>query len=669
MPRAGVGQSPAYSPLVLRPAAGDLHLKIRHRGTRSSSAETVVEGVYDSGDAVPTRDVARRHRMWSRGAGWSSRPGGLDTSEEWDGLAESENACYRFGYICPSGEQTAISVTAAWGAPKKLISFNGDLWVIFDSRIAYFADGTGSLTDYYNNSGDHFTDAEVWNGSLRVAIQCEHTTPNYHSLVTITPSGAGYAAASNPVDGSDPLYSGMHQFRLLQTAFWSYGGVKAMRLVGQDSDYTFRWMTVPEGDPYDPNNWGTQVQIGDATHQIRRLVSSHDTVWAVKKDGVYAISDENASAGGENLTPYWAEQLAISDPQINVHYYGQWLVASNAMGIDLIDVNSWQVKDRPRPVHISHGRPNNTTLVGRYTSFCTDSGWLVAGLYGGGGVSHGKVLYGTPRQRESPAAGVTEMDWFAECGPFTTGHEIVCMVVNTTVNGRPFLWLGMQDQSGNPYLVKVELFLGTSPLADTSHRYNTAASVTFTDEHWAARAATKGAIRGELSVRNCGSGRKVDLYAVAGSTSSFPGTATASVTTNVETSTFNLVNSGAHVNGSVIRSKAVLTSTATAPVVIDEWGMKASLGFPLRKRGTWLVELNDATEGDLPNFEQPQTVEAALVALCESVEVFDALDDEGNTINVYLENVLPWRKEDSTDTDLGVHQKQRLLEVAWVSVD
>ena len=122
-----------------------------------------------------------------RGAGWSSRPGGLDTSEEWDGLAESENACYRFGYICPSGEQTAISVTAAWGSPKKLISFNGDLWVIFDSRIAYFADGTGALTDYYNNSGDHFTDAEVWNGSLRVAIQCEHTTPNYHSLVTITP--------------------------------------------------------------------------------------------------------------------------------------------------------------------------------------------------------------------------------------------------------------------------------------------------------------------------------------------------------------------------------------------------------------------------------------------------------------------------------------------------
>lgn len=654
MPRAGVGESPATSTLVLRPASGDLHLTIRHR------KEVVVEGRYDSGEAVPTRDVARRHRMWSRGAGWSSRPGGFEQGEEWDGLAESENACYRFGYICPAGEQTDVSVTSTWGAPKKLIAFNNDLWCIFENRIAYLDGGTGPLIDYYSNAGDLFTDAEVWNGSLRIAMLCTHSGSGRHFFVTATPSGGGYAAASNPTAAT---YPGMYNMRLLQTAFWSYQGVKMTRLVGKVSDYEISWMITPTGDPYDPVNWGPVVQIGDRTHQIREMVSSHDTVWVGKRDGVYAISDENAAAGGENLTPYWSDQLADDDARIRLHYWRQWVVAAHAMGIDLIDVNSWQVKDAPRPIHISHGRPNNTRLIGYTTAFCTDGGWLVAAMCGIGASAH--VLYGTPRQRESPAAGVTEMDWFAELGPFPAGRDLNQMTVFTEPgSGRPYLWLAFADGSGQPYLTKVDLFIGSSPLADSSHRYATTASVTFTDEHWAARSAQKGALRGELSVRNCGSGRKVDLYAAAGSGAAFPGSPTASVTTNVETSTFALTG----VRGNVIRSKAVLTSTATTPVVIDEWGMKANLGFPLRRRGVWLVELSDATEGDLPSFQTPAAVEAALKALCESVEAFEVLDDEGTTMTVVLDNVLPWRKEDVPTNDLGVRQRTRLLEVGWQQV-
>lgn len=653
----GPGTTGTPQHITLRPAAGDIRLALYRGGdAKSRQQDVAVSGSYTSGENVATQDVARRVRMFSRGAGFSNRPPGQDASEEWDGYAESENACLRFGYICPSGEQTAVSVTAAWGAPKKLITFNGDLWCIFLNRIAYIDGGTGSLTDYYAATGtDSFTDAEVWNGSLRVAMLCNHTTPNYHSFVTVTPSGGGYAAASNPVDGA---YPGMHQFRLLQTVFWEFQGVRAMRLVGQSSDTTFRYMITPSGDPYDPANWGSAVQVGDTTYQIRRLVSSHDTVWVAKADGVYAVSDANASAGGENLTPYWSEQLAISDAQINVHYYGQYLIASTPLGVDMIDVNSWQVKDAPKPVHISHGRPNNTGLQGRHTAFCTDSGWLVGAIYAN---SLAYVLYGVPRRRESVAAGVTEMDWFSEVGPLTSGYEITCMVVNTASTGRPYLWLGIQDQSGNPYLRAVELFLGTSPLADSAHRYNTTASVTLTDEHWGARAATKGALRGELAVTNCGSGRSVAVYAVAGARAAFPGSANTTISTNVETSTFNLTS----VRGSTIRLKLVLTSTATVPVVIDEVGLKASLGFPLRSTGTWLVLAGDETDGDLPSFETPRTVEAALVDLCESVESVTCIDDEGASQTVVLANVLPWRKVDRSSTDLGSHQKDRVLEVRY----
>ncbi len=186
----GPGTTGTPQHITLRPAAGDVRLTLYSGGDAARRQQDVaISGSYTSGENVPTQDVARRVRMFSRGAGFSNRPPGQDASEEWDGYAESENACLRFGYICPSGEQAAVSVTSGWGAPKKLISFNGDLWCIFLNRIAYIDGGTGSLTDYYSNSGDTFTDAEVWNGSLRVAMNCTHSTPNYHSFVTVAPSG------------------------------------------------------------------------------------------------------------------------------------------------------------------------------------------------------------------------------------------------------------------------------------------------------------------------------------------------------------------------------------------------------------------------------------------------------------------------------------------------
>lgn len=667
MATKGVGQAPVSSTIVLRPASGNLHLKIRHRATRSSSAETVVDGQYDSGEGVPTRDVARRHRMFPRGAGWSSRPGTLEAGTEWDGFSEAENACARFGYVCPSGEQTTITVTTAWGACNKLLSFNDDLFCIFQNRIAYFDNGSGAIVDLYTLSGDTFHDAEVWQGSLRVANQCTHNgvgAGNHHSFVTVTPSGATYTI-SHPdetyVGGVPPMLN------VLATVFWEYQGVADYRLVGKvgpgfDSN-EIQWMITPSGDPYDPDNWGPVVSVGESTEPIQELVASHDTVWALKNDGVYAVRDATASAGGENLTPYWRQEIVPGG--VNGFYWRDKLIVYRGNRLESIDVNSWQVQDKPRPISVETGRPNNTNLnASYYTALGSDQGWLIAGMKNVSDNAY--VLYGTERPRESPTAGVTEYDWFSEVGPFA-GAQIGALYTftpddGTPDGGRPTLWIAY-EQSGTK-LTKVDMFRGGSPLADTEHRYNTTASITFTDEHWAARSATKGALRGELAVRNCGSGRKVDFYAVAGAGASFPGSPNASVTTNVETSTFLLTS----VRGSVIRTKAVLTSTATTPVVIDEMGLKANLGWPLRRRGTWLVELSDATEGNLPAFETPSTTEAALVALCESVEAFSALDDEGNTMTIVLDNALPWRKEDASTNDLGTRQKVRLLEVAWTRI-
>lgn len=655
MPRSGPGQNPGYATITLKPAAGDIHLKVRPQ------KNVVTSGVWASGESVATKDVPRRHRMFPRGAGWSSRPGALEDGESWDGIAESENACTRFGYICPSGEQTSTSISGAWGRVASMIRYNGDLFIIFASMIAFVPGGTGSVTNLYAEPGDTFTGAEVWNGALLVSLRCSHVGALKHFFVKIT-VGAPYTVI-NPSVGT-PLgtaaTASTPALRLIKKVFWEYLGVADFRLLGQVTDFNFQYMITPSGDPYDVNNWGPSTKVGDQTYAIKQIVTSHDTAWFLKRDGVYAVSDANAAAGGENLTPYWGDQLDASDSYINGHYWGSHLVASHAYGLDLIDVNSWQTKDRPRQIAIGFGRPNNTNLNGFYTAFCTDNGWLVAGMRS---VINNRsyILYGTLRQRESPSAGLTDVDWFPEVGPFNSNLDIACLGVFTPTSGRPSLWVGLVDGSGNSSLIAVELFLGSSPLADTGHRYTTTWTVVFTDEHWAARGATKAALKITPSLRGTGSGRYLEVFAVAGAGSAFPGSASGTINTAVESQAIAL-NS---IRGGTIRTKAFGVGTATTPVVIDEWDLKADLHFPLQRRGTWLVELSDATEGDLPNFEQPASTEAAIVALAVSGEAFTAIDDEGTSITITIDNAVPWRREDTPMTDLGSHQKDRVLEVSW----
>lgn len=660
----GPEQTGAVQDLEFYAAAGTLTLPLYRGGDATTRRKDVaVSGTYESGDSRATRDVAQRVHTLDRGAGYSRRPFGLDESSDWNAYAEGENVCTRFGYVIPSGEQTVVSADLAWGQPVKMLTFGGDVWVVFQNRLAYIENGTASsLTDYYAPVGsDQFTDAEIWGGSLRVAQLCTHSNPDQHFFVTVTPSGGGYAAALNPTPAS-PAGTGATAatpaLRLMATVFWEYQGTGNLRLAGQVTDTQFRYMVVPSGDPYDQANWSAAVTVGDpsSTFEIRQLVSSHDTLWAVKQDGVYAITDKNAAAGGENLTPYWKDNIDADATSAVGHYWGQYLIVARPLGMEAIDVNSWTVQDAPRQIDISHGRPNDTGVNGRYTALGSDRGYLLAAQVGPTGA---RLMYGVPRRRESPTAGVTEFDWFGpEVGPIS-GREILALCVHTPESTlQPALWVGVYGGGGTTNITRVSLFRGSSPLADPNHRYNTASSLTYTDEHWGARSATKGGLRGTLAVRNCGDGRSVSLYAVAGAGSDFPGSPQVTVSTDVETQSFNLTD----VRGSTIRTKIALTSTATTPVVVDERELKANLAFPLRSRGVWLVEASDVRAGDdLPSGDDPLAIEEALVALCSSAESFSALCDDGETRTILLDNILPWRRDERSDAE----PKVRVLEVRY----
>lgn len=672
----GPGRSSAYQELVLSAGSGTLYLPLYQNANDARRQKpNDPSGRWSSGQG-DQKDVPRRVHTLDRGAGFSRKPSGYGDVVEWTGFAESENACTRFGYVIPSGEQTSTTVTTTWGACNKIISFNGDLFFIFDNMIAYKSGGTGSLTFLYFNSGDLFKDAVIWDGALRVAILCSHANPNQHFFVTLTP-GAPYTTI-NPTPATPAgtaATASTPQIRLVETVFWEYQAVADYRLTGQDGTSTFRYMITPSGDPYDVLNWGPSTQVGDTSIAISAMEASHDTVWFLKSDGVYTVTDANASAGGENITPYWRQEepnLAVGVTSQIVPYYWQDKLIVSRGGysgvIEAIDVNSFQVQDRPAPIQISYGRPNDTALNGRYTAHISEGGWLVSALTNIDSESY--VLYGTPRRRESSVAGVTEYDWFPEIGPFE-GYQITAMGVFTPVGGRPTLWLALEaiiaPFAPDIKIVAVDLISGASPLADTGHRYNTSCSITFTDEQWQSRIAAKGALQGAVACRNIssGAGRKLDVYVAAESGTAFPGSPSMSVTATGAaggTAALHSVISRAQ----VVRSKIVLTSTATVPVVLDEWEMKANLGYPLRRHGSWLVELSDASKGDLPDATRnPVGDETLLVVLCQGLEVVEAkvLPDGENSF-VVLGNLLPYRDESRTSSG----RRSRVFEISYVQV-
>lgn len=650
MSRPGPGRQSSYQEIILKPLAGEIRLPLYRGGSATRrQKDVVIGGAYTSGESVPTKDVARRWSTLDMGAGWTSRPGAMQQGVEWPGYADGRNICTRFGSIMPAGAHTDLAPSAAWGQPTQIITFNGDVFIVFQNRVAYVPDGTGILTELTatNISGDSFTNAVVYNGSLRVANVCTHTgsgAGTLHGIVTITPSGSSYNVTQEDetyAPGNPP------QLRWLSVVFWEHKGVAAYRLWGQSSDYQIQYMTDPEGDVNDPADWSDVINVGETTYEIRQMVASHDTAWIGKQDGLYAITDATAATGGINLTPYWRDQLD-PDAAVVLYYWQGYVVAAHGLGIDLVDVNSWQTQDAPKAIHISNGRPNRGRLNGRYTAFCSDGPWLVASLLNAAGDAH--TLYGTPRTREG-VAGNTLMDWF---GPEVSldDVEITAMAVDTPeATLQPRLWVGARTQAGVPSLRWVSLFRGSTPLADLDmgggHRFNTSSEITLTDEVFGASAATKGALRGTILVEGTGDGRKVDLYAAVGPGTAFSGTPSVTVDAGTESETFNLTTT----RGKVIRTKLVLTGTTTRPVVVHELELKANLGFKLRDSRTYTVEISDATAGDLPAFEDESEVLAELVALAESVEAFSMEDDAGETCTAVLDNVVTWKREERDDSE------------------
>jgi hypothetical protein len=663
----GPGHSASYQELILTANAGTLRLPL-YQGEADARRQKPpdLKGNWSSGFGNQ-KDVPRRVHTFARGAGYSRKPTGYGETTEWDGFAESRDMCLRFGYGIPSGEQTASTPTAAWGKIQKILGFNGDLFFIFLTVIAYKSGGTGALTSLYARlDTDTFTDAEIWNGSLRVATVCAHGNPNQHFFVTLTPGGAPYTIINpTPAAPAGTLAAALTpQCSLLQTVFWEYQGVAGYRLAAKSGVSTFQYLIAPTGDPYDPLNWGAATIVGESSFPILQLVSSHDTLWIIKNDGVYAVTDANASAGGENITPYWRDQLDAGLQPPTAYYFLDKLVVGRPLGIEAIDVNSWQVQDRPNPVDLSFGRPNDSTINGRYTALGSDSGWLLAAMETLGGAA--VVLYGTPRHRESPVAGITEYDWFPEIGPIASRVVTALQVFTPSSTLRPTLWLGLQDSSSNPYLISVDLFRGASPIADTSHRYQTTADVTFTDEQWASRVAAKGALVGTVACRNINSatGNKLDVYVTPEAGNVFPGTpsmsATVTGTTVAHAGLHNAIN-----RAQVVRSKITLTGTATVPTVLDEWELRANLGYPLRRRGTWLVELSDASAGDLPDTTiETDTYEVLLVTLAEGMETVTATLPDGNTAIVVLDNIVSYFDESRPTSGRRV----RVFEISFTQV-
>ena len=435
------------------------------------------------------------------------------------------------------------------------------------------------------------------------------------------------------------------------------------RLVGQTTVEAFRYMTEPKGDPYDPLNWGPEITVGDSTFGIDALAASHDTVWAIKRDGVYAVTDKNASAGGENLTPYWKDQLDAPTTPATVYYFEERLIVARGYGIEAIDVQSWQIQDRPRRIDVAHGRPNDTALNGRYTALGADNGWLVAAQASHDGAA--RVVYGTPRQRESPSSGLTEYDWFPESGPFV-GRTITTMLVFTPASTlRPTLWLGMGTHAGAPDLVAVDLFRGATPLADPAHRYCATGSITATDEHWGSRRSNKSAAVATAAVRACGDGRRIDVFAQAGAGNTIPSVPFATIDTPIEAGHWGLY--GVFPRANVVRFKAVLTRSPADPTVspvLYEWELKAHLALPLRRRGRFLAEVGTLTRGDLPSIEDPTTVEVLLVSLAEGAETVSMVNPEGEHSIVVIDNVVRWQYEERSDSPRRV----RVFDVSYTQV-
>ena len=571
-----------------------------------------------------TREMPYTWKVFDRGMGWGRDTGANDPNGERGGYAYGINVCSRWlGTVTPGGEVTACTGTmTALGTIRQLIEFDDDIWVIGATGFGRFTDAGSAYSAVgaiatYGGGNDTFVSAAVWNGNLYIGIDCSHGT---HGILKVTSAPVVSQSAGGTV----------HTARYLTTVYWVVDNVGAYRLVGTNTDYSFKYTAATATDPLLDAQWiGTQYVVGDTAHPIKSIVTSDTSIWFIRADGICHVDERGWS---RNLTTYWNQNFDTANGTSSA-IYGSGIVAVHSFGIDYYQVDG-NVQRQPVWIDLAQVEGNTTPVTGRTTAITTDSGWLVASVRIASS-DEAYIVYGRPND----AGGRNPFVWHG-AEAVLSGIEVRAMIVHGLAGAQPYLWCAGNSSGGTAKVYRVSLPKAASPETEfnigsvsSTHRFNTAGILYLSDTDWKRPYAKKTPVRDRMLADNLDSSTTIAVALRA------DGGSYTTIDTMNTTPILN-ENISESISGYTIGPRLTFTGTNTEPALFRALTIDANLAQSRRATRQYKVALGPAPFAGVDRRDF-NTVWSNLVSACEAGDKLVLIDEKGKSYTVSIDDIQP----------------------------
>lgn len=395
------------------------------------------------------------------------------------------------GVVLPGGKITELEIqTPSMLFPIRSSAQLGNNIFFFGNRypVAVSA-GTAAVGTFTADFGsDQITcltnSATVFNGRLCVGT-FGNTTQTAGSMWSTT---NGVAWTESPT---------VTRIRLAQ-AYWESGGTGAQRLIGMDTQTSFKTCS---GDPTVAGNWTGAVSLGGSGDEVTSIAYSPRHVWFCSPTGV---KDADSIGRTPNLTPFFKDAYVASNGGSSIYFDGQVHV-SHGNGVVAVPVDG-RLNDAPEYYHPGRRSADGSPIWGYAAPPSVWNGRIIWPIYNAiTNMSHIMFAERTP-----------EFGWVWH-GSFASFSGVITHTrVASPSSGHTRLWVCTEEPGVGNRIFWVSLPFSGNAYQDMvhggQHRFSQTASIYFPDG-WDAPTSRRVQYRQDIYADNLDGVNQVGVYA------------------------------------------------------------------------------------------------------------------------------------------------------------
>lgn len=379
----------------------------------------------------------------------------------------------------------------------------------------------------------------------------------------------------------------------LAVVYWDSAGVGSYRLIGCDTNYSFKSVA---SDPTVLANWTGATTVGNTDFAIRGLFTTNRHAYFMKSDGIY---DVDARGYTPNLTPQWRDHYDYETGVAAVVMGGE-AFTTHAYGLDRVPLSGDRI-DQINYCQFGFDQAYHGEIYGRSYPLVNYYGWLVKSVYNRT-LNTSFIMFGKPEQ--------DKVRWYGSVAEMSGRVRFAVLHSPNTNPGQPSttaprLWfLSDNLATGEGEVYYLDMFKGQSwyqdYLSGESPTFATSASMYLADPFPDENGIQRVPERWECQADTLGSDRKIVASAALDGLNSY-----SQIATFTQSPRDKSVAGQGFDNAYRMDFKLEFTGSESVPVIMRAFRLVTDFTTDQSEIREYMIRIAHA--GALPNMSQDES--------------------------------------------------------------